>query len=135
MSNIIKYQEFLREKYILSECELVTYLNEAIIKTYPIKTTIKLLKREFINFYSDFEEETGTIFIKIDKSIIDKTILSKIISFLNIYGYFPSLITLYDKSDVYISNYKWNQYKNILDDIYSSNFKYLQIDFESKYNH
>ena len=86
---ILKYKEFFN------------YLIEGLIKTYPIKTTIKLIKKELggLEYRIDSDEGTNTIFLKLLSKDIN---LDKLISFyrtVNLCGYFISNYDFYNSSD------------------------------------
>ena len=63
--------------------EFNTQVREGLIKTYPIKTAIKLISRELsilkIKHNIDMEESTNTIFVKMLSSNIDKNVIYDII--------------------------------------------------------
>lgn len=93
MNKIFKYKEFFN------------YIKEGLIKTYPIKTTIKLINRELngLNFVIDSEDETDTIFIKLISSDLNLDKLISIYRTINLCGYFVSNYNFYNSSDSVIS--------------------------------
>ena len=126
--NIYKFENF------------ISLLNDGLIHTYPILTTIKLITREFntigLSARIDKEDETNTIFIKgYSESFIDKDI-TRLIRLISTCGYFPSVFEFYDKDDNFLESIIYKDPINTLDDINSltkSSF-FIQIIVESKFN-
>lgn len=125
---------------ILKYNEFFNYVKEGLIKTYPIKTTVKLLKSELrgLTFNIDFEMDTNTIFIKLLSKDINIHRLISIYRSINLCGYFVSNYDFYNTSDsiigylVHENVLNSNFTKSLLDMIENSHF--VQITIESKYN-
>lgn len=126
MSKIFKYKEFFN------------YIKEGLIKTYPIKTTIKLIKRELggLNFAIDFDDDT--IFIKLISSDLNLDKLLSIYRTINLCGYFVSNYDFYNSSDIVIGylihDDELSEYFNekLFENITKSHF--TQITIESRFN-
>ena len=85
-------------KLIYNYDNFISLLNEGLIHTYPIKTTIKLLNRELgslkIKASIDKEDLTNTIFLKgYSSSFIGKDI-KRLIRVMTSCGYFPSIFDI-----------------------------------------
>ena len=89
-------------KHIYNYNNFVDLIVEGLIHTYPIKTTVKLIKRELNGIKSniDIEEETGTIFLKGYSDSFNKDNISQLIRVITLCGYFPSIFELYDEDDI-----------------------------------
>lgn len=128
MNKIFKYKDFFN------------YIKEGLIKTYPIKTTIKLINRELngLNFVIDSEDETDTIFIKLISSDLNLDKLLSIYRTINLCGYFVSNYDFYDSSDnvvgYLVHNDELSKYFN--DELFEkiSNSYFTQITIESRFN-
>lgn len=125
---------------ILKYNEFFNYIKEGLIKTYPIKTTVKLLKREFrgLTFNIDFEMDTNTIFIKLLSKDINLHRLISIYRSINLCGYFVSNYDFYNASDDVIGylvheNGLSSKFTESLSDMIN-NSHFVQITIESKYN-
>lgn len=109
MNGLLKYKDFFN------------YIKEGLIKTYPIKTTIKLIKRGLVGltFSIDSELETNTIFIKLLSSDLNIDKLISIYRTINLCGYFVSNYDFYDSSDNVIGYLKHddNLSKEFIDDL------------------
>jgi hypothetical protein len=130
------------EKNILKYNEFYNQIKEGLIKTYPIKTALKLISRDLslrgINYNIDTEFETNTIFVKILSSDINIDNVLNIFRTINLCGYFISNYDFYDSKDnnidYLIHNDKLNDdfIKALLSKI--NNSKFTQLTIESKYN-
>lgn len=119
-------------------------IEEGLIHTYPIKTVVKLLKRELNGVKSsiDIEEETGTIFLKIYSGFFNKDNINQLIRVITLCGYFPSIFELYDEDDNLLKSFNYKSTTNekenelflsdLLFEIQKSYF--TQIIIESKFN-
>lgn len=128
MNGLLKYKDFFN------------YIKEGLIKTYPIKTTIKLIKRGLVGltFSIDSELETNTIFIKLLSSDLNIDKLISIYRTINLCGYFVSNYDFYDSSDNVIGYLKHddNLSKEFIDDLVDkiNNSHFTQLTIESRYN-
>lgn len=121
-------------------------LEEGLIHTYPIKTAVKIIKRELfpfdLKFKVEVEEETDSIFIKgYSESFVDVDIL-KIFRIISLCGYFPSTLQFYDIDDNLIDFIKYRELKNkkeedsFISEVKSKNIKsyFIEIICEAKFN-
>lgn len=133
-----KYVENLKEGF--DEDIFIEYLKEGLIKTYPIDFTKRYLTKHLFylginNFLVDYYGET--IFIKIKKhNKFNYANFKNLISVLNTCGYFPSIFITYDKNDKKINDFKYIKKGKTdnLNDVLSTNFEFIQIEAEAKYN-
>jgi hypothetical protein len=119
-------------------------IKDGLIHTYPIKTAVKLIKRDLngIKANIDIEEETGTIFLKGYSENFNIDNINQLIRVITLCGYFTSTFEIYDKDDNLLEslNYKLitNKEENneFLSYLYSEIKKsyYTQIIIESKFN-
>jgi hypothetical protein len=88
---IEKFNEFFNE------------IKEGLIKTYPIKTAIKIISRELslnsITYNIDFDESTNTIFIKSISNSLHNYDIINLFRSVNLCGYFISNYDFYDQND------------------------------------
>jgi hypothetical protein len=128
MNSILKYNEFF------------SYIKEGLIKTYPIKTAIKVLNRDLkgLNFNIDFESDTNTIFIKLLSTDLNLDKLISIYRSINLCGYFVSNYDFYNSSD---NNIDYLVHNDSLDkifiDILTDKIKksyFTQLTVESRFN-
>ncbi|MCK9416047.1 hypothetical protein M0Q97_05240 [Candidatus Dojkabacteria bacterium] len=129
MNKIERFNEFYKQ------------ITEGLIKTYPIKTAIKVISRELsldlIEFNIDQEEQTNTIFLKIVSSDIKYNILLKIIRQINLCGYFISNYDFYNETDNHVNYLIHKEINNeFLDILFNKiqNSFFTQITIESKFN-
>lgn len=117
-------------------------VKEGLIKTYPIKTAVKLISRELslqkIKFNIDTEKSTNTLFIKLKSIDIVKDKLINIFRQVNLCGYFISNYDFYDKKDNSIDyliheQEITNRFLDVLLDKIKKSY-YTQITIESKFN-
>ena len=117
-------------------------VREGLIKTYPIKTTIKLISRDLIlrdiKHGIDYEKSTNTLFIKVKSIDINKEDILNIFRQVNLCGYFISNYNFYDKNNNQID---YLIHKNIINNYFIETLfnkikksSYTQITVESKYN-
>lgn len=131
-------------KHIYNYNNFVDLIVEGLIHTYPIKTTVKLIKRELNGIKSniDIEEETGTIFLKGYSDSFNKDNIIQLIRVITLCGYFPSIFELYDEDDNLLKSFNYKSLtnekenelflSNLLFEIQKSYF--TQIIIESKFN-
>ena len=115
--------------------KFIEFMNEGMIKTYPLKTTIKLLTRKLgelkITSAVDFEESTDTIFVKTVSGDLTDDKLSEIFNVVSLCGYFPSTIDYYNSDDMIINSIKYNENFKL---IKNNDVEFIQIIIESKFN-
>ena len=106
---------------------------DGLIHTYPIKTTVKLIKRDLngIKANIDIEEETGTIFLKGHSDSFNIDNINQLIRVITLCGYFPSVFELYDKDDNLLKSFNYKLTSNEKEnEIFLSS-----LDFEIKKSH
>ena len=128
-------------KYMYNWDNFLSLVCEGLIRTFPIKTVLKLLTNNYsvlkMKVSTEIDESTDTIFIKGESIEFYNKDIIKLFRLLTICGYFPSTFKFYDDNDKLISILI---YKNINDEfleILNDNiFKstYCQITIESKFN-
>lgn len=130
-------------KFIYNYSNFISLINEGLIHTYPIKTTIKLLNRELGNLSIkakiDKEDSTNTIFLKgYSNSFVGKDI-KILIRIMTSCGYFPSIFEFFDESDKLIKSIIYKELKNSesffkeFDKTVNDSF-FTQITIESRFN-
>lgn len=128
----------------------LSLVKEGLIKSYPIKTTIRVLSKElgsqFIqhkiepNIYTEEPKElfkTNTIMLMcLSNTLLDKDLIS-IFSRINFCGYFVSIFEFYDSRNKHIYSLNYRDLSKLFLKELNNNIKkshYLQIQIESKFN-
>ena len=131
-------------KHIYNYNNFVDLIVDGLIHTYPIKTTVKLIKRDLngIKANIDIEEETGTIFLKGHSDSFNIDNINQLIRVINLCVYFPSVFELYDKDDNLLKSFNYKLTSNEKEnEIFLSSLDFeikksyfTQIIIESKFN-
>jgi hypothetical protein len=113
-------------RHIYNYNNFVDLIVEGLIHTYPIKTTIKLIKRELNGIKSkiDIEEETGTIFLKGYSNHFNKDNIIQLIRVITLCGYFPSIFELYDEDDNLLRSFNYKSTNDKENEIFLSNLRF-----------
>ena len=120
-------------KHIYNYNNFVDLIVDGLIHTYPIKTTVKLIKRDLngIKANIDIEEETGTIFLKGYSDSFNINNINQLIRVITLCGYFPSVFEIYDKDDNLLKSFNYKLPSNEKEnEIFLSS-----LDFEIKKSH
>jgi hypothetical protein len=126
-----KFKEFYKEELLL---------NESLIRTYPISSTISglLRKWDFLKFKKQYSKfgEANTICIICESNKIDEDLISGIFKLANYYGWFISLYEAYDKNKREIFQLgKTISVEKILNSLKEfDKVKYIEINLEAKYD-
>lgn len=130
MRNLSNYNDFQNQ------------IKEGLIRTYPLKSTIKSLSRELslksVKHGIDSEESTNTIFIKAISEDLSSDNIISILRSVNLCGYFISNYDFYDENDVNVGYliHNFSVDLNFMNELLTkiNNSHYTQITIESKYN-
>lgn len=122
----------------------VNLIKDGLIHTYPIKTAVKLIKRDLngIKASVDVEEETGTIFLKGYSDSFNRGNIEQLIRVITLCGYFPSIFEFYDGDDNFLKSLNYKLVSNEVEyflflsdlDFEIKNSYFIQIVIESKFN-
>jgi len=113
----------------------VINMNEGLIHTYSIKTSIRILTNKISSFgiknfrISNYEERTIVIVIE---SLFFNIDLDVLINIINMLGYFPSIFNFYDKNETFIDSIKYENINN--EKKYNKFIKEFKEKLEKSYN-